>query len=453
MASATESDNIKTITARVYNIPDAGELTDIAPSGEYVDFPEIISFDYYESIHENHIRARLFVYDSAGAIDKAFDGCGLRQFCPVEIELIDPAIGTDWERSKKSLQFMGSNCFYINKVAQAYAEGKKKTYALELINKDAIVAFNTTVKAALPPDNTTKVDYNSAINLALEKYIKTTKDFSNINNEMSESVAKIMGNGMKTYQYINHICTKATPKGTGTGQQENRATGYVFYETYENYRFDSIFSLVTVPSNPAEYGSYQVGVVNDGEVDGEQASYIILNYKFYDASTQTSLLEEIATGQRGAKKKRVMDVARNKFTDIEKVTENKPTCLAAASDGQLTDIVHSDESQYQIEFYKICEPNALDNEPTSSQLTSMNYPATLNLLKGRTATLRVPGNLTLTAGSHIFLKFPEIKADSGKDTEISPKYSGYYLITKLNHKVEEIQHVYTVLEVVKLVTS
>lgn len=457
MSSATEPNQIKSISGKFYNIPEGSNLTDISPTGESVEFPEIISFNYFESIHESFLRARITILDSAGEVDKAFNKCGIRQFCPVEIEIHDPAGGSDWERPVTTMTFAGSNCFYVNRVISQNVKGKKKSYTLELINKDAIVAFNTTVKFALPPDKTTKVDYNSAIDLVMGKYIKTVKP-ADISTEMTEPVAKIMGNGKKTYQLINHICAKATPKSTttGSGKEETRATGYVFYETYDKYRFNSIYNLMTKASNYNQsHGAYTVRINNTVTATGKDAAYTILSFNFYDSGTQSGLLEEIASGKRGKKQHLVLDVARNKFKRIDKLPSESSVdpCLKAASDGQLTDIIVTDQAEYQTEFYRVCDPNALENEPTAPELTSLNYPATLALLKQKRASMRIPGNLSLCVGDHVYLEFPEIKADSGKEPEISPKYSGYYLITQLNHKVEEIQHVYTHLELCKLVNS
>ena len=83
------------------------------------------------------------------------------------------------------------------------------------------------------------------------------------------------------------------------------------------------------------------------------------------------------------------------------------------------------------------KPDALDNEPPNPELTSINYGAMLDMLKSKTSTIRVPGNLSLSAGDHIALDFPLIKGDSGKAAEASDKYSGAYLITKINHRVEQ----------------
>ena len=95
----------------------------------------------------------------------------------------------------------------------------------------------------------------------------------------------------------------------------------------------------------------------------------------------------------------------------------------------------------------------MDNEPPNPELTALNYGAMLDMLKTKTSTIRVPGNLSLSAGDHIALDFPLIKGDSGKAAEASDKYSGAYLITKINHRVEDITHLYTHMEICSLVES
>ena len=102
------------------------------------------------------------------------------------------------------------------------------------------------------------------------------------------------------------ICVKpATPKGTdGSGKEETRPAGYVFYETYDEYRFDSIHTLLTEPFrlDTKKGTSYQVAFVNDNQTGPALASQIVLSYKFYDGANQSSLLEEIATKKRGKTK-------------------------------------------------------------------------------------------------------------------------------------------------------
>jgi hypothetical protein len=455
--SASEPEK-QTIQAFVYDIPSASKLTDIAPEGDPLNFPEVVSFNYYENVLDPFIQADITILDSSGVIDKAFGNYGIRQFCPVEIIVNDPSNEKDWERERSVFEFSGDNCFYINRVKDQITQGKKKQYTLELVTRDGLVALSRTIKSAWPPDESKGIDYNTVVSDVLNKYIKTSKDYSYVMDTMSESVDKVMGNGRKPIELINNICTRATPKGTATGggKEETRPTGYAFYETYDSYKFDSIYKLLTEPSNlNVNHGAYNVSFVNDNETSEEQASYSILGYKFYDGTTQTSLLEEIIAKTRGKAKTLVIDQERSSYKTIEKLTPETVVSpsLKSASDDDFAPVKTIAHSEYQIEYYNTGEPDALDNRPPNPELSSMNYGALLDTLKSRTSTIKINGNLSLSAGNHLYIDFPEIQGDGVKQTELSAKYSGYYLITKIKHYVEDIQHVYTIAEICKLVTS
>ena len=444
------------VKATVFDIPSATKLVDLKPEGKGIPFPEVVSFNYYESVLEDFITADLTILDSAGLVDEAFDKCGVRQFCPIEIEFPDPSKGSKWNknRPRAEFEFTGDNCFYVNNVSDQIIQGKKKQYTLELVNRDAIVALSKNVKSSWPPDSSTKVDYNTIVDDLLGRYISTPKDKAPVMEYMTETIGKLQGHNFKVYELLNSMCKYATPKGTdGSGKEETRPAGYAFYETYGEYRFDPIHKLMTEPYRLKS--AYKVMPVNDEQTGPEQASQTILSYKFYDGATQSSLLEEIATKKRGKPETQVLDVQRNTFTKIEKLPPKtvEDKCLKAASDSEFTTVKYLEQSQYQIEYYNTCDETALDNEPTNPELTSMNYGAMLDLLKTKISTIRVPGNLSLSAGDHLELDFPLIKGDSGKAAEASDKYSGQYLITKINHRVENISHLYTHIEICKLVES
>lgn len=453
MATAAQVIDKSAVTAILYDVPTASKVADISPEGEGLPFPDVISFSYYESVYEPFMRATLTVFDSSGKIDKAFNNCGVRQYCAVEVYVNDPFD----DRERPQLTFAGYNAFYVDRVTNQITEGKKKIYTMELVNRDALISLSTTIKSAWPPDKTTKVDYNTVVNDVLTKYVKTYKDKGPVMEEMSETVGKVMGNNMKPYQLINEACSKATPKASNSGgKEETRPAGYLFYETYDQYRFDSIHKLITQPVNfTQDHSVYTIKPVNDNETGRKEAAYVVVSYKFYDGSTQSSLLEEILTAKRGKPAKNVLDAQRNVFKKIEKLPPKtiEDKCLKVASDEDFSPVTYTQETEYQIEYYNTCNETALDNEPTNPELTSMNYGALLDMLKSKTSTLRLTGNLSLSAGDHVYVDFPLIQGEGAKQTEISDKYSGYYLITQLVHKVEDIRNVYTELEICKLVEA
>ena len=84
--SVTEP-NVRAIQAKVYDIPETDKLVGLNPSGDAIEFPEVISFNYYESLFESFITADITILDSAGAVDEAFDKCGVRQLLSMILAL------------------------------------------------------------------------------------------------------------------------------------------------------------------------------------------------------------------------------------------------------------------------------------------------------------------------------------------------------------------------------
>ena len=70
---ASEVEKKKSIVALVYDIPSASKLTDLAPEGKPVPFPEVVGFEYFENLLDPFIRANLTILDSSGMIDTAFN--------------------------------------------------------------------------------------------------------------------------------------------------------------------------------------------------------------------------------------------------------------------------------------------------------------------------------------------------------------------------------------------
>lgn len=458
MATAYEvKQGQKAIVGTYYNVPTASKITEIKPEGEGKNFPDIISFSYYESVYQSFVSAVVEVFDSTGELDKAFDNCGIRPFCPVEIVITDPTVGTDFTRENPTLEFTGDKCFYVRRVVDQITQQKKQIYKLELTNRDGLVAMSRTIISSWPSDKSTGVDYNIIVQDILTRYIKTSKiDFSEITSDMTEPAVKVMGNNRKPHQLLNYICSKATPKAaTSGGKEETRPAGYLFFETFQKFRFNSIFKLITEPGEISAEKVYTFKPVNSSNNSSFEAHYTILGYKFYDGKNQTDIYQEIQSKKRGKPPLTVLDVQRNTFKKIEKLPPETgiDKCNKVASDEDFAPRTYTIESEYQIEYFNTCDEKALDNQPTNPELTSLNYGALLDLLKSKTCQVKIPGNIGISAGDHIALTIPIVQGEGDKATESSDKYSGIYLVTTVAHRIEGIKNVYTDLEVCKLIEA
>lgn len=460
MSTALESKESKNILVKVYDIPKASKVTDLLPEGDGYQIADIVSFDYYESIYDPFVVARLKIFDSSGILEKKLgDGCGIRAFCPVEIIFVDPATGTDYQRERQSLDFVGYNCFYVKKVTNQLVQGKKQIYDLELTTRDAISAVSTTIKEAWPADDSTGIDYNQVVYDIMTKYIKTFKVTDSITEEKAMPVEKIMGNNMRPYELIARACRESIPieksgsGSTSTGKEETKPAGYAFFEAYNSYKFSSLISLVTVNETDEILESHQfkVSIVNDDKTTAKEAAYRILSYKFNDGNTTSDLFEEIMSRKRGKPAINIFDTTRNVFKKIESLPPKTMVdkCEKAAVDGDFLPVTYQEITEYSIEYYNNCDVD-LDSKPINPALTTLNYSAILESLKSKTSTIRVPGNLSISAGEKIYVQVPVIQGDGTSETEISDKYSGIFLVVKLSHRIEGFKFNYTDLEICQL---
>lgn len=460
MSTALETKETKNILVKIYDIPSASKVTDLAPEGEGFQITDIVSFDYYESIYDPFVVARLRVYDSTGTLEKKLgNGCGVRAFCPVEVLFVDPAADTEYKRERESLDFVGQNCFFVKRVANQLVQGKKQIYDLELTTRDAIAAVSTTIKEAWPPDSSTGIEYNKVVFDVMTKYIKTFKDKNGINTEKSMPVEKIMGNNMRPFELIARSCREAVPmqksgSGSGTsGKEETKPAGYAFYEAYNSYKFSSLASLITVNESDeiSESHRYKVSIVNDPKTTPKEAAYRILSYKFNDSGTTADVFEEIMSRKRGKPALNIFDTTRNVFKKIESLppTTVVDKCEKTAVDNDFVPVSYQEITEYAIEYYNDCDTD-LDSKPVNSALTALNYSAILESLKTKTSTIRIPANLSISAGEKIYIEVPVIQGDGQSETEISDKYSGIFLVVKLSHRIEGFKFNYTDLEICQL---
>lgn len=461
MSTAINVKEGRPISVKVYDIPNVKMITQLMPTGEAIEIPDIISFSYYESVYDSFIFARLTIFDSAGALQKAFGGCGIRNLCAVEIEFNDPSTGTNYQRSRNQMNFGSTNCFYVSKIANQLVQGKKQIYEIELMNRDALCSTHTNIYTSWPSDgNDGSIEYNVPIYDVLTKVINSKKDVSNITTEKTKPVKKITGNGLRPFQFIAECCKQATSlKFSGSGNSaadnlEKGASGYLFWETYDKYNFISIAKLLTNPAEIPTDHRFKVSIVNDSETVESEASQRILQYKFNDDANTSDVIQEITSGSRGKPRKYLFDTTRNVYKKIESVAESiADKCVKTVFDNSFNMTEYLHQSEYQIEYMVACDSKQLNSEPVHPALTSLNYSAILEGLRTKVSSIRVPGNLSISAGDHIFVEVPTIQGDGSNTTQTDNKYTGIYLVVKVSHRLEDIKNSFTDLEISQIKQS
>jgi len=453
MATANESKTSPIGEVRIYDAPTQSKIWEAVPTGTPLIAKEIIEFEYIESIYDSFVRANMSIFESSGAFEKAFNGCGVRNFCMIEVvQFNDPLKDTDDStRTRKDLSFTGANCFFVSKVRQII-QNKKQIYELELVTRDALTSLASNVLSTWPPNESTKIDYNFIVEDILKRWIYATKKLD-VQEDKSKPTTKYNGNGMQPFQVIHDICSKATSvrwSSSGT-QEETGATGYMFFERYDAYKFTSVASLINLSAGEEakESHRYKIIAANSSETTPKEQAYSILSYKFNDDEQTSDVIQEIRSKKRGKPATFVLDPHGQVFKKIESLDPIKDPCEVTSVDKSFVRNTYKEVGYYEYSAYNSCS-NELDNEPLSVALTSLNYSALLEELRTRNSVLRVNGNFDISSGDKIYITVPEIKGDGASATSPSDKYSGTYVVTKVAHRLENYKFLYTDLVIAKI---
>jgi hypothetical protein len=457
----------------VYDVPQEQEdISNIGPdyAGEKYEFADISAFEYTESIYEPFMTARVKVLDSNGQLEKAFNGCGIRQYCPVEVLLVDPAAGTDSPRIRdgeeiEEFQFTGDNCFYVTRVVNQLVRGKKQIYDIEMLSKSAILSIADIVSRKWPSgENQHNIEWNKVVEDLLLEEMKVKKEL-NVTVDKTEVVTVYPAHNYYPLKIINDACSKAIPLVRSGGQvsdvkQDNaplektelkKYTGYAFFETYDKINYVSLDGLVNVVYSSVNIDDSHTFVsqpTNKASTTPEQERQTILSYKFNESTSTSDLISNTLTGKTGSKRINYFDLGTRKHKEVIEQFP-KEECQMLPFEGSFRNMIYKVTSTYSVEYFDTCDKSVLDKVQQNDTITTLNYSAGLEDIKDKTSTVRLPGNLSLSVGDKIYLGFMKIQPDQDGN-EFSDKYSGVYVITELAHRVENVKNFYTDLSVCKL---
>lgn len=460
----------------IYDVPSQNDLTKIAPEPErgFYEISDVSSFEYFESIYEPFVTARLTLLDSSGVLEDAFgDKCGIRKFCAVEVTLADPRADENTRKRSngeevKTFNFVGQNCFYIQRIAEQKVKGKKQIYTLELLNKDALICISKVVSRKWPPgENSRNIEWNKIIDDLLTEEMKTSKE-KNVTKDKTQNVGVYPALKYSPLKVINDACSKAIPliqsggktisgqsskeKGSVPTEVKKDFAGYAFFETYDAFNYLSLDGLVNTNATGItvdEFHTFKTSVANSPQSTPDEEAQVIITYKFYDQDKTSSSIEDVLSGKTGNRTINYFNLTNRKFERV--VNEyQKDKCEVVPFEDGFKIQINKITTKYQVEYFNTCDKTELESAIQNDTITTWNYQGNLEDIRSKTSTVRVPGNLALSAGDKVYLGFLKIQGVGGRDNELSDKYSGIYVITELAHRLEGVNKLYTDLSVCKL---
>lgn len=384
----------------------------------------IIKFEYFESILEDTITAKVTFADTGNTINNktALDGL--------------PIVGSE----KVSIKFADNNdeelklSLYIRKVTPIYDDTTKSMVNLDLASKEMIM--------------NDKVRLNQRFDGKVSDYIKTIfTDKNYLGSEKNFEIEEVsnnynfIGNNWKPFYAANWLSKRSV---SAKNQTLGDSAGYLFFETSDGFKFKSIDGLFAQEQKksiiynqspdsrgenvPSGYDIKALEYEKDNRVDvqsklqmGTYSTRTIVFDPFncYYEVIAPSSQEKKDSLKLGGKE---LPVLNPEFNRPGKNKEFSRTQYMLIDKGTLP----TGNTQQQIE--KSGEPN-FDPQKILNQAT-MRY----NQLFSSTCTVTIGGDYSLHAGDIVFLDVPDLQTNI-KNDEINKQSGGLYIIADLCHYV------------------
>ena len=433
--------------------PTSATLDGITPDGTFKDITALVTgFKYWESITQLFVQAEIEILDGSGKINNIFqpsDKCGIRKYCAVQVILPDPMGNTaafdSLGRIVDTLEFSGTNTFYVSQILEQVKRDKKDYYKLRLFTKNAIInAHKRVIKSYSGRIDTIVSDVVSAD-------LKSAKTLSSETGENTQPIRKYLAQNIRISDIIDFACQKSQSLSETTSSTttvvtatsvETKSVGYTFYEDYDNFHFRPLYKLIkpsSVPitaSNTYDYLPRQPG--NEGASAAQKVHAISFNRgdKTADAFT------DAATGATGVTRVKVRDVITNAYSIKASIPIIKNPCDVYKFEGDTSGVQYwnVEVSESQLQFVNECTDDGNNNK---TPMDKKSYDAILEYIRNNTATATVPGNMSLRAGDYIGINIGVSETESSEQYE--PKHQ-LFLITSLCHRLTDVNKVYTDLE-------
>ena len=421
--SATRTGNINQF--QLFQAKDNGESVDLSAAA-----PDI---RYYESVLSNTITLTSTIIET-GFRDKKFnnevnpsgiiDSLPIRggEQCFIELE--------DNQPEKNKLKFKNDNAFYVNRVRNINSGTQKDLFFLDFSTREFISNEQSRVLKRFDgsiSDNVRRI-------LSDPNGLKTKK---NIEVDETQNNYNFIGNTRKPFYVCTWLASKSAPK---IGGKVGGTAGYLFYETYDGFKFKSIDKLFEqkpvrkyLYTNTADilpgYDDKVLSYNIERDIDLQQN----LTLGTY---SNTSIFFDFYRFQYQERKFNVddnqKDVIKNSGSnDIRYVADQFRIPVSRLMNhvldiGTLPDGTNVEE---QLKNWK--------NSPETSTYDATNLMVQSIMRYNQMFTIKVniviPGDFSLRAGDLIHCDFPELSTD--KNSGMNKQSSGIYMIASLCHRI------------------
>jgi len=385
----------------------------------------IVELNYYESILDNTVRATATFADTGyrkeeGSAVTEEQGIKLTTGEKVNLKITD---GYD-----TTLSFLGEKHLVVMEPKQTAGTTNKITFDIDLITAEA-------VNNDLVPNRCVK-NYQGKISDTVEKILKevlkTPKELD-IDTTLN-SIVLVPTTTKPFYQ-----CTWLGPRSVPDVQDAKaKLAGFLFFETYEGYKFKSIDKLFEQKPKKKLIFNNLIGEIPP-MYDAK-----ILQYSFVSSLNLKNILQ---TGSHLKTELKAMNTYESSYRKNE--ADSKDQFNQTNNGGKEQPVIgkflnlqeQASRISYKLDDQGFLVPGKTLKEqlPKSTyvnynndEILRQSYMRYNNLFSTK-LSIAIPGDFSLHAGDLVHCDFPEIT--SNKTKLVSEKVSGIYMISDVCHRI------------------
>lgn len=413
------------------------QLELISPRGIVVSLKEfLVELNIYESMFSPTLTGSIILSDSRNLL-KELPILG-EELLVVEIRT--PTFGKDLSIYKTFRVYSVKDKVYSG-------DGSAQLYKLNFSSVELFRDISNNISksyAGKIPDIISNIYYEYLacprnINVLTLKEIDKVTELTILNNP--DNVIKFVSPNWTPIQCINWLCSKSLSKNSAN---------FLFWETTKGFYFgstDSIFSA----RDKVNIGNYLYSSSFVSNLESEDLNKRLATIK---TLTVNKALDQLANNLDGYIANRLIDInlydKTYEYVDYDHAINYFKYSHTKDSDSfplfnTSTSRNYSTYQQINYKYPRIYD-NITDNFSETTKFIFGNRRSNMLELDNFKMTIGIPGRTDIEVGNLININLPKAFPAYTEDTStqmIDEMYSGYYLITSLNHKINPLTHFIT----------
>ena len=406
--------------------------------------PAVTDIRYYENVLSPTVTLSAVITETGESDKKSFGNKGMLDGLPIRGGNASHIVIEDHEGHK--LKFKTNNKLYVNRVRNVLPGTQKDVYVLDFTSRERLANEQCRVVKRYNGKISDNVKEILTKATSSEVGIKTKKD---IDADETAINYNFIGNDRKPFYVCTWLASKSIPAEAG---KVGGAAGYLFYETYDGYKFKAIDSLLGQKGKGNYIFSNTADNPKSGEYDGKILNYTLnrdidlqknlslgaysnrtLFFDFYAFNYKVRPFSVDGSGGSSAKegagsKGKLVTGGKDEINYVADEFRTPTSRLM----NRVLDVGTLPSGKDIDEQLKTWKDSPFDPTYDSTQ-TMVQSVMRYNQLFSIKINIMIAGDFSLRAGDMIYCEFPELTTDP--NTPVNKKSGGLYMISSLCHHI------------------